>query len=841
MSTPLVSIIVRSMGRPELRHALQSIAAQDYPNIEIIVVDATGGTHPPLPDIAWRPGHRLRRVGGDRRLPRPLACNVGLDAVAGEWFGFLDDDDTYAPHHVSTLVEAARATPDALVVYGLSNILAPDGRVEKVFGAPFNRAMLHYGPLFYWQASLISRRVRDLGCRFDEALDVCEDRDFLHQIAEHGDFVHVPAVTFNYRPDVGTSGTGRGANLDLARLLHFDARLKAKWAGPRAYHMARVTAWVREAIDAYGRGDAALARRGLERALAVYPDDPNALHALARLELEAGAAADAARRVARALEYSPQAAEFHLTHALALEALGRAQDARDAARKAGADPAFRPLAEALLRRLPAAPAPARNAPCPCGSGRRYKHCCGAVDDAPVAPAEPVTPGEDDLAVARARAEFDRGEAFAARALLDAVAPERLAVARAALDGAHICHELGELDREAAYLARALRLGGAAEAERRFAACATLRFADLAWASLRRQAHVLLDRIAARHAALPAGSGRSPRIHVIGDFRAIGGSEHRALELAATLAAAGDVVLWSQSEPLAVHRARHPALRVFDPRSGSLPEDGTLVFVGNWLDLGGWIDAVARCGRVILHVNVADPSHLERVVAFLAAIDDRGLAPRIDLVYPSRSWRERVGLGGVVEYLPVDTRRFTRTTAFDPDRRHLVVGRLARADGAKFHPDDPALVRRIVARGHRVRMMDGTRIAPVLQPESRAGRFDALPLGASDARDFLDTLDVFLYWKHPLWVETGGTVILEAMAMALPVIAFAKDLGVAELIEHGKDGFLVESEREALDWLDMLAAAPGLRRAVGLAARQKILATLARQRDAMLDFYRDPSA
>jgi glycosyltransferase involved in cell wall biosynthesis len=153
---PLVSIIVRSMGRPELRLALESIAAQDYPRIEIVLVDATGGTHPPLPDIGWRPGHALRMAGGDRRLPRPMACNVGLDAVQGDWFSFLDDDDVYEPHHVSTLIKATRENPDALVVYGQSNMLGPDGRIEKIFGIPFNRAMLYYGPLFLL-AGLVDR------------------------------------------------------------------------------------------------------------------------------------------------------------------------------------------------------------------------------------------------------------------------------------------------------------------------------------------------------------------------------------------------------------------------------------------------------------------------------------------------------------------------------------------------------------------------------------------------------------------------------------------------------------------------------------------------------------
>ncbi len=353
MNTPLVSIVVRSMGRSELRLALESIAAQDYPRIEIVLVDATGGTHPPLPDIGWRPGHMLRKVGGDRRLPRPVACNVGLDAVHGDWFSFLDDDDTYEPHHVSTLIKATLENPDALVVYGKSNMLGPDGQVEKVFGTPFNRAMMYYGPLFYWQASLIARRVRDLGCRFDEALEVCEDRDFLNQIAEYGDFVFVPIVTFNYRPDLGTSGTGRGPNRDEARMQYFDGMLRAKWAGPREYHTTRVVAGVRQAIDAYGRGDVTECRRRLERVLSEYPDDPSAMHALGRLNLEANRLDEAETLVRRALEYIPNAAEFHYTHSLILEGLGDFQKAHQAARLARTVPAFKQLAEQLLSRLPA--------------------------------------------------------------------------------------------------------------------------------------------------------------------------------------------------------------------------------------------------------------------------------------------------------------------------------------------------------------------------------------------------------------------------------------------------------------------------------------------------------
>ena len=43
--------------------------------------------------------------------------------------------------------------------------------------------------------------------------------------------------------------------------------------------------------------------------------------------------------------------------------------------------------------------PSRNDPCPCGSGKKYKHCCYAKDsvkhEEPVIAAEPAEPVEDD--------------------------------------------------------------------------------------------------------------------------------------------------------------------------------------------------------------------------------------------------------------------------------------------------------------------------------------------------------------------------------------------------------------------------------------------------------------
>lgn len=477
-------------------------------------------------------------------------------------------------------------------------------------------------------------------------------------------------------------------------------------------------------------------------------------------------------------------------------------------------------------------------PCPCGSGKRYKHCCGASASSAAGIVGAFQSAADDQAVARAAELFRQGEAFASQGILDPVDPERLSSPKSALEAAHIYRELGEWRREFDFLARALRQGGQSKIGPRLDQCADQLFADQSWDSLRRQALLLLARINARGKAASAKAGESekPRIHLVNDFQAIGGSESHAFRLYQVLSPLADVILWSQNEPIGHYRACCPDMRVLDPSRGSVPEGGTLVIVGNYLDITPWIDAVATCRRIVLSLNVPGLGNMKRILAELTLMDELRGCFSVDFTYPSTMWRNRVGLGGMTEYPPTDTQRFTRQRPHRLETSRLVVGRLARGDRMKFHPDDPGLIRRIISRGHVCRMMDGTPLTGALQVETRAGQVELLPLNAMDARDFLEGLDCFLYWKHPLWIETGCNTILEAMAMELPVIMFARDVGVAELIEHGTDGFLVETEEEALEYLDKLAASPELRKSVGQAARRKVIATLDRQQVRMLDFY-----
>ena len=230
-AAPQISVIVRSMNRPSLATALDSVALQDVPGVqglEVLVVDATGGSHAPLPSHAG--AHPLRLVQAGRPLPRSQAANAGLDAAAGRQVIFLDDDDVFLPGHLARLAAALQARPDAVAAYADVDHghHGPDGwQTRHRFAADFDPLRLRFENFIPLHAALVSRsRPEARRCRFDETLDLFEDWDWWLQLARQGAFVRVPGVSARY---VAADDGGSGVFADSAAGAQARAQLLHKW------------------------------------------------------------------------------------------------------------------------------------------------------------------------------------------------------------------------------------------------------------------------------------------------------------------------------------------------------------------------------------------------------------------------------------------------------------------------------------------------------------------------------------------------------------------------------------------------------------------------------------
>lgn len=324
---PLVSVVVRSMDPPTLERALASVAAQDYPAIEVVLVAACGPAHRPVDGTRWP--FRLTFVASDVPLPRPRAANAGLDAAHGALITFLDHDDEFLPGHLSGLAAALAAHPEAGAAYCRFEVYE-EGRLFTTVGHAFNRLALHEKSYIHHSAFLFRRELLATGVRYDTALDIHDDWDFVLQLSEQTAFVFVDQTTFRWHADIGTSGGGGVGNFDPVKFGDQRDYVRNKWASVFARHVDAYNAAVEQGMAAAQRGALDEADAHLGRALADCRDDPDLLNALAMVRYRRGDHEAARRLVGEAVAVRGDDARLWFNLGLANGACRRTAEARTA-------------------------------------------------------------------------------------------------------------------------------------------------------------------------------------------------------------------------------------------------------------------------------------------------------------------------------------------------------------------------------------------------------------------------------------------------------------------------------------------------------------------------------
>ena len=214
-SAPAVTVIVPTCDRPDrLRTALLSILGQTFHDFEIIVVN--DGTLDVSEVVApLNTDGRITTIRHDRNRGLAAARNTGLRVAKGTYIAYLDDDDTYFPEHLETLVTALRdgqhkiAYTDAWRIHEerQGDHYVAVGR-DLPYSRDFNCIDLLISNYFPVLCVMHEKRCLEQTGVFDESLFAHEDWDLWIRMATVHPFLHIQKITaaFTWRRD-GSSMT----------------------------------------------------------------------------------------------------------------------------------------------------------------------------------------------------------------------------------------------------------------------------------------------------------------------------------------------------------------------------------------------------------------------------------------------------------------------------------------------------------------------------------------------------------------------------------------------------------------------------------------------------------
>lgn len=231
MKQPLVSVIVPVYNvEPYLGPCLESLRAQTYPDLEVLLVNdgSTDGSRELCAAMA-RADRRFHLID-QANAGVSAARNAGLARASGKYLQFVDGDDRLSPQATETLVHSAESTGADLVI---THFIRVDGERQARQGHIKGRRLLtrqefaqemvkapanyYYGAL--WNKLYRRSIVEKQGLRFEEGVSWSEDFLFNLEYLRHVRLVAaVPKPLYYYHKRPGSLITSQATLRKVIRM-----------------------------------------------------------------------------------------------------------------------------------------------------------------------------------------------------------------------------------------------------------------------------------------------------------------------------------------------------------------------------------------------------------------------------------------------------------------------------------------------------------------------------------------------------------------------------------------------------------------------------------------------
>ncbi|MEW6094747.1 MAG: glycosyltransferase family 2 protein [Chloroflexota bacterium] len=271
---PLITIVTPSFNQGRFLEAtIQSVLAQDYPNLEYLIVD--GASTDNSLEIIRKYADRISWWVSEKDKGQSDAINKGLRRARGEIVGWLNSDDVYEPEAVSNAVAAFRSAPEAGLVYADARSIDAQGRPFNLMRArQYNLVELLAYNIICQPASFMRRSVLAQVNYLNPEYHLLMDHLLWIEMARKAPILYVPQVWASARYHEQAKNRTRGAAYGReARVLIEDLQTRPEFAEIIAANSKRIWAGVNR-FDAFyltEAGEHAAALRAYGRAFHLHP------------------------------------------------------------------------------------------------------------------------------------------------------------------------------------------------------------------------------------------------------------------------------------------------------------------------------------------------------------------------------------------------------------------------------------------------------------------------------------------------------------------------------------------------------------------------------------------